>query len=471
MRRYLLLSTLLVSCDLPTGSLPSSIRAYGSVTPAPNASVAIRMLVTGKDGAPVTAPEPVSLVLDSQARALGMHLAASSLATPADSIEVTSDGIGLVQAQVRFGDLSGRGVIHLYAPGLGTRDSLAFDLPLGNATSLFMLPVIPGYVGDTLGLGWTTYDASGQIVFSHPAVTVGDTTIAAPITGTLLRAKQTGSTWVRATQGSLTDSAYAAVVPHGRIGAVATGSVWTEVGLAGVDRHEVFGTSTAFSGARYSPSHDTLAFMDSSRVRLRLPGPSVVRLVPAALGFVNDGQPAWSADGQWIYFSAVIAAGQCEIWRIHPNGTAAARAGPAAAAGQCDQEPSVNAAGTLLAFSTNRTLAGSQPTLRVIDLTSGATVFSGPAGVAPRFDPSGSVVAFRSGAQLGQLMLINADGTNTKALTSLSQFSGQITWSPDGRWIAVAQGQPGAYLHLVDTSNNSAIRLPYSALWGTPDWH
>jgi len=460
---------LLAACDLPTGDLPPHVGLFGSARtpPQPYATIVQTILTTTANGRPVSTA--ALLTVDSASRWLGVRLGATRLSATSDSITITSDTTGLATVAVAFGAREGRAVIRVTVAALGLRDSLVYDLNNGTVSRVRVNAITPAYVGDTLLVAWSTYDQSWTPVFGNPSVTIVDTGIASLVTLDYAIAKRTGITWFRVMQNGATDSGQVTVVPQGSLGALENGSrTWMRFPLNGVGATSVFQASGAFSGPRSSPSGDTLAYADSGHVRLRLPGPTVVRLVPAALGFASEQGPDWSADGSWIYFSGWFADGRSEIWRIHPDGTGAVRVGPAAAAGQYDGEPSVSADGSLLAFTTNRT-GGAQPTLQVIATASGTTTYAGPDAAAPRFAPSSARLAFISD---GRLVLVSADGSGARMLTANAQYTGQLAWSPDGQWIAAdLPGPPsGLYLNVVDTVGDVAIRLPYAFDYVMPDW-
>ncbi len=469
MRRLLAVTVLLAACELPSGSLPPRVVPFDREAPQPATVVTQTFLTTTRDGAPVSTT--LDLVLDTAGRRVGMRLGVTASDPGGDSVRVTTGADGLARVPVAYGPRAGTATLLLTTPDVGGHDAMRYELPAGDARRLFVWSAAAAYVGDTVIVPWETRDASGNRVFGSPSVTVADTTTATLLRPDAALALRTGATWARVSQGTLTDSAAIAIVPHGRLGARAP-SAWTAFDLDGTARDVAFGTSTAFAGPRYSPSGDTLAYTDGANIQLRTPGPATSRLVPAALGFTFDRSPCWSGDGAWIYFTAVwYAVGRSEIWRIHPDGTGAERVGPAAAAGEQDDEPSVGPGGTLLAFTTNRTLDGGAPTVRIVATATGTTVWSGPAGAAPRFSPDGATLAFLSG---GTLRLVGSDGTGLRSLTADHvRYSGQLAWSPDGRWLAVAHtdtlGTP-PYLHVVDTAGNVAIRLPYAFGWTMPDW-
>lgn len=469
MRHLIACAILLAACDLPSRSLPPQVVPFDVVAPQARTAVAQTFLTTTRNGEPISTT--LDLVLDTSAWRLGMSLRVAPSDAGADSLRVTTDATGLARVTVTYGPRAGKAKLWLRTPEIGGEDAFVYDFPLGAVTRVFAWSSGAVYPGDTLTIAWETRDSRGYRVFGEPTVSMKDTSIAALLSDDAVLAKRTGATWARVTNGALADSSYVAVVPVGRLGALAI-QQWKEFGLDGAGQTPLFGPSNAFSGPRYSPSGDTLAYTDSANIHLRTPGPVTAHLVPAALGFTFDRSPCWSADGRWVYFTGVwYAIRSSEIWRIHPDGTGAELVGPAAAAGQADDEPSISPDGTRLAFTTNRTLAGGLATVRIITVATGATIWSGPAGSAPRFSPDGTTLAFLAG---GMLRLVNSDGTGLRTLTpDHVRYSGQLAWSPDSHWIAAAHvdtlGTP-PYINLVDVAGNVAIRLPYTFAWTTPDW-
>jgi Tol biopolymer transport system component/predicted Ser/Thr protein kinase len=94
----------------------------------------------------------------------------------------------------------------------------------------------------------------------------------------------------------------------------------------------------------------------------------------------------------------------------------------------------------------------------------------------PAVSPDGSLICFsyRKQGRAG-LYLMNADGTNTRALADSFDVRGAASWSPDGKWIAVAANQGegmrvvkvpvggGAPVRLVDTLSFNPVWSPDGA--------
>jgi TolB protein len=95
----------------------------------------------------------------------------------------------------------------------------------------------------------------------------------------------------------------------------------------------------------------------------------------------------------------------------------------------------------------------------------------------PAWSPDGSRIAFVSsrGGGLGDIWLMQADGSHSVQLTSNSRDDTRPCWSPDGRWLAfTSDRRPSGVYHIwVMRSNSTGLRRltagrtgEYSPSWG-----
>lgn len=153
--------------------------------------------------------------------------------------------------------------------------------------------------------------------------------------------------------------------------------------------------------------------------------------------------------------------------RMQPESSAARYAAPNAHA----HAPRVGAGG--LHFLSSR--GGADGIWRVqnniaTELWKGA---DGGATAPPAISPDDSQICFpvRRGGR-GGLYLMRSDGTNVRRLAPSLEVRGAASWSPDGKWVAVAaSGNDRARLFLVPVEGGEPVRLvdspSYNPLWSS----
>jgi dipeptidyl aminopeptidase/acylaminoacyl peptidase len=217
----------------------------------------------------------------------------------------------------------------------------------------------------------------------------------------------------------------------------------------------------------------------------------------------NDAMPAWSRDGQWIYFIRTTAAqshwpanGVLRVYdleipalvRIHPDGTGfqTILSGRVSQNGNTwssfIRQPSPNPAGTRIAVITD----GPDPTasdlvLKILDLTTGGLVNPHLAEISPlghqdpAWSPDGSAILYvkdqRSGTR-GTPIIERFDvaAKTTRALTGPGYIS--PAWSPDGRFVAATiTGSFGTDIVILDARTGAEIlRVTNDQLSSDPIW-
>ena len=189
-----------------------------------------------------------------------------------------------------------------------------------------------------------------------------------------------------------------------------------------------------------------IADADGTRERALVPGPGLAY------------SPSYSADGQWVVFTAEHD-GQAELYRIHPDGTGRE---------QLTDDPGFDDQGVLspdgqtLAFVSTR--ARGTADIWLLDLRSQAYSnltdhLSG--NFRPSWSPDGAWIAFTSDrdSQPGNnpgmwehlqstgVYVVRPDGTALRRLTKPDGVAGSPSWSADGRRILFYETDPvGAYL-------------------------
>lgn len=162
-----------------------------------------------------------------------------------------------------------------------------------------------------------------------------------------------------------------------------------------------------------------------------------------------DACPAWSADGKHLAWCHGIRAkgGNIEIWAMKLDGTDKRQV---TNLGGRMTFPDFSPSGSRIAFGGRLPGATNDDVFSIrvdgtglVQLTNDATNDSLPA-----YSPDGSKIAFISARTgLEQVWVMDADGGNPVQLTFDETFKGQVPdWSPDGSKIAYAAGDPGDVL-------------------------
>jgi Tol biopolymer transport system component/predicted Ser/Thr protein kinase len=151
----------------------------------------------------------------------------------------------------------------------------------------------------------------------------------------------------------------------------------------------------------------------------------------------SDIEPAWSADGRYVYFSS-FRGGAWAVWRVPAEGGAPRRVTQGTGA---ERHPSVSRDGKRLALST----LSAKPDLMLLDLSSRKEArLRGldPGSGGPAWAPDGRSFVFNS-ARIGgrfdlwiQPVLDLAASGPPRRLTDQPGSASSPAFSPDGRWVA-----------------------------------
>jgi WD40 repeat protein len=158
---------------------------------------------------------------------------------------------------------------------------------------------------------------------------------------------------------------------------------------------------------------------------------------------VDTADPVWSPDGTRLAFTAYTNDLGSEIYVANVDGTGAAvnvTNNP-----QEDFAPAWSPDGRRLAFTSRRDNGTFSVYVVNADGTGARRVVEGY-GREPAWSPDGGRLAYAEGVQYGHaLFVVNADGTNRKALTAAAPFVSDLTpsWSPDGARIAFVSNRDG----------------------------
>jgi Tol biopolymer transport system component len=105
-------------------------------------------------------------------------------------------------------------------------------------------------------------------------------------------------------------------------------------------------------------------------------------------------------------------------------------------------------------------VAFSNGQIRVYDYASKAVASWAVTGQSPSWSSDGSVIAYAT-SSFGPINLVNADGTNVRALTPAGRTygDGAMSWSADARWM-LAKSTSGS-LELIEAATGTALPLGF----------
>ncbi len=214
--------------------------------------------------------------------------------------------------------------------------------------------------------------------------------------------------------------------------------------------------------AAWTPDGRRLVYIEAYRVFR----PVALRVVsvesgasPAPRTLLSEGliaaPPAVSADGRWVYYSA--ARGDIvNLWRAPIEGGQPEQV--TFSAGE-DHSPTFSRDGQLY-FVNGR----HRSLLQVLDSRSVRRVADEPLISEARLSPDGKRVAFvrpaRSGTTLGELLLVDGDGSNLQRMDTPGLVS-RVQWSRDGKRIAFSSRTSGRMrVHVLEPESGKTWQLP-----------
>jgi dipeptidyl aminopeptidase/acylaminoacyl peptidase len=205
------------------------------------------------------------------------------------------------------------------------------------------------------------------------------------------------------------------------------------------------------SGPSWSPDGRRLAFSRVDEIFVREAAGASRKLVGEA-GTAWYREPAWSPDGRRIAFAA--GAWSSSIYSIRPDGSDRRRLTDAWFLGQYHESPAWAPDSRRIAFSLRWF---DRVELYVIDSELGGSDKLAENAYEPSWSPDGrSIVFVRRSNSSSDLVIIGADGSGERMLTTTPENESDPAWSPDGQWIAferdgdiVAIRPDGSGLHVV----------------------
>jgi hypothetical protein len=407
------------------------------------------------------------------------------------SVTVATDAQGRVAMPFRFGTAAGEGKLVVTVPELSLQDTARFTITAGHAARVEVVP------GDTAVSVGGSFSPRGGVVDRHgnprpDAVTLTAGSSAVAVTGNVVSGVSPARTFVVAQLGAERDTGWVSVVPQGQV------VVWRAHRVTGDTARLILmkldgtpvrtldlpfgdlpdpawspdGTALVVAESGATPStRPHLAFQDLNDGSRR-------RVVDPAAGLLGESHPRYSRDGAWIYFTGAPAAlqGRGEIWRVHPDGSGAARVGPPGGLFSDDYSPTPSSDGTKVAYQSSRGEGGSA-TLRILELATGVESFPGGEHIVVDWlewspaDAQTLAIGVPDATETARGLRIDAirpDGSGRHTISPPGRVYLDFAWSPDGRWL-VAKPSDRAGLELIEVATGLSIPLPFAGV-DNPVW-
>jgi Tol biopolymer transport system component len=391
---------------------------------------------------------------------------------------VTTDSRGQASLRVTLGTAAGAAAIAVSAASGGRVDTAHYTVRPGAPVGVTAIPGDTAvYVGHTFVLRGGVTDQFFNVV-SHVATYSAPSAEISISSGVLSGVRiGRGSYVVSGAVAGVTksDTGWVSVVPQGVLAASDFGNIYV-FNTDGSNFHRVLAAIN--SDPRWSSTGNEIAYDETfngaqdadlvgldSVIHATDTAGHVRAITSPAIGGVHQA-PAYSHDGQWVYFGRYPGnfqgspRGSPTLWRVHPDGSGAEAVTVAVSGPYAFPSPSVD--GSQIAFEN---LSESSDNL-VNSLSVATGTLSGltPVGQQPVWSPVSDSVAYTQGPGAGNiqgpLFVAAADGSGQRQVGT-DVFQAGIDWSPDGMWI-VGYSTHGFRIEIVNVS--SGLRLPLSFL-------
>jgi WD40-like Beta Propeller Repeat len=197
-------------------------------------------------------------------------------------------------------------------------------------------------------------------------------------------------------------------------------------------------------------------------------------LEQATIGWVESA--TFAPDGVNVYFAARETTGGIvrglDIWRFNRLDWTIELIGPEDGTSLWEAWPHVSPNGQTLVYSLDRGV----DLIRLYDLESQLVTPIDVPGIAPRWAPDGSTIAF---IRDDGLYRMNPDGSGVRSIVLGDLYEPVLDWSPDGRWIAVTRFQsrercdclsPGRLIEIIEVETGLILSLPHTFWWSMSSW-
>jgi WD40-like Beta Propeller Repeat len=356
-------------------------------------------------------------------------------------------------------------------PDLGTTDSVAVTIKPGAPTHIDVGPLDTAVlVGGSYTPRANTADRYGNRVAAVP-FSVSSSAPEITIVGASVHGEIVGRTSLSIFGDGFQRTASVSVVPEGTLAASSPdggvifrldGSAWR------VLNHDRPGMTS------WAPTGSELAYDLAPTYGYGTPVKvadmaGATRPVSVSLGTsVVQLSPSYSRAGDWVYFSALPAAGpeQFRLYRARPDGSGTEPVPNQSA--EDDFYESVSPDGTRLVYV--RRTGSALDYLRVLDVTTGVVSKIDVPGHSPAWSPMAGDIAYVDMRAGWVLKVMRPDGTGIRQVSAPgTTYERGLAWSPDGKWL-VARNTMSQRLDLIEVATGRTIPLPFTFGMAFPAW-
>ena len=365
---------------------------------------------------------------------------------------VVTGADGRASAAVQFGIAAGKGTLTITVPSLGASRNITYTTVPGPLSRIIGTLDTAVYSGVTYTLNARAADRVGnprsEIVVAASATPGIVTTSANRAT-----AVATGRGRIVLQAGSIVDTAFVSVIPHGRLAAVDWSPNGTSLTLLDTDGsgRRLVGVILPNNGNTapvWVPNGRELVFQSMTAGNpdgyLRaIDTTGVQRIVIDNSGeFSELREPAIALATGRLYFRAHSRT--TDIWGVYSSNTDGSNAAFLAPG----LEPAPAPDGQRVAY-----IVGTD--LYVRDVAAGTSTLIASSAQLPAWSPDGTNIAYNT-VGLESIRVVAADGSGDRVL--VRGFHDYLSWSPDGRWLAVSRY--GGGLVLISVADGAVLPVP-----------
>lgn len=202
-------------------------------------------------------------------------------------------------------------------------------------------------------------------------------------------------------------------------------------------------TSSSVDDRQPSWSKDSqyISFMSRSGgwqiKKMKVDGSSMTTLAGGAGGI----EPAWQPSNK-IAFSRGTSDSTMDVYVMNIDGTGVKKLTNTP---QYDEYPDWNRDATKIAFVSQWSRFNGPKYISTMNADGSNKKNLGVVGIQPSWSPDGTKIAYKCYEAGANICIVNADGSNKRRLTSESANTHEPDWSPNGKYIAYASKRDGDF--------------------------